>query len=285
MMLALTVRCAAPAMGRCTTALPRAPTLAATVRLFTTSSVPKLLAPARLPRHYSTPPASIPPADYDGMPRYPNFTPGGALRAMDYIGTVAFAMSGCITAGLTGMDLLGCVVVGTITSIGGGTIRDLLIGNSPVFWVVEYEYLIMCLVVATATFFFLVAFGQKDEPALLWWADTVGVGAFCVIGAQNGIRRGCHPLICVACGMFTATFGGAIRDVLCNRPVRILHSHAEIYASTAIAGATVYMATKVAGLPLVYRIGTGFTVAAVLRIVATEKGIRLPVLPEKVRFS
>eukprot|EP00667_Euglena_gracilis_P014203 EG_transcript_14694 len=262
------------------------PAQLAAVRVFATFAAPSCrpASPAPLRRLYSSG-TPAPPPDYDGMPRYPNLTPGGTLRAMDYVGTVAFAMSGCITAGLTGMDLLGCVVVGTITSIGGGTIRDLLIGNSPVFWVEEYEYLIMCLVVATATFVYLVVFGQKDEPALLWWADTVGLGAFCVIGAQNGIRRGCHPLICVACGMFTATFGGVVRDVLCHRPVRILHSHAEIYASTALAGATAYMAAKAAGLPLVYRIGTGFAVAVSLRILATEKGIRLPVLPEKVRFS
>ena len=68
------------------------------------------------------------------------------------------------------------------------------------------------------------------------WADAFGVGAFAVIGAQNGIRKGLHPLVCIICGMFTATFGGMIRDVLCQKPPRILHSHAEIYASTALTG-------------------------------------------------
>jgi uncharacterized membrane protein YeiH len=231
------------------------------------------------------PPPLPPPKDYDGMPRYPNATPGGVLRSMDYIGTVAFAMSGCTTAALTGMDLLGCVLVGTITSLGGGTVRDLLIGNSPVFWVEEYEYLLICIVVAAVTFAYLLNLGKTDEPALLWWADTLGLAAFCVIGAQNGLRKGLHGVVCAACGMFTGCFGGVIRDVLCHRPVRILHSHAEIYASTALAGAAVYVLAKRAGLTLVYRIATGFSTAFALRYAASTLNLRLPVLPEGIRFS
>jgi len=212
----------------------------------------------------------------DGMPRYPDFTSGGALRAMDYVGTVAFALSGCVTAGTAGMDLLGCILVGTITSIGGGTVRDLLIGNSPVFWVEETEYVLICIVVAVLTFFFWHLFNDPNDR-LLWWADTVGVGAFCVIGAQNGIRKSLAPIICAACGMFTATFGGVIRDVLCDRPVRIMHSHAEVYASTALCGASVYVVLKkYTKLVTVYRIAAGFGTAVALRYVAASQNVRLP---------
>ena len=90
----------------------------------------------------------------DGLTRYPTLTsPNGMLRTLDWIGTVAFATSGTITAGYAGLDLLGCTIVGTITSLGGGTVRDLLIGNSPVFWVQEYEYILLCIAASVCTFF------------------------------------------------------------------------------------------------------------------------------------
>jgi len=129
------------------------------------------------------------------------------------------------------MDLLGCSVVGTLTAVGGGTVRDLLLGNQA-FWVAEWEYIVLCLASAGAT---LACWKQLDEAgivkedgALFWAGDTLGIGAFCVIGAQNAVRMGLHPVICILCGVCTSTFGGVMRDVLCNRPVRILHSKSEV---------------------------------------------------------
>lgn len=173
------------------------------------------------------------------------------------------------------MDLLGCVIVGTITSIGGGTVRDILIGNVPVFWVEEHEYVTICVVVAALTFFLWHMIDDPDNK-ILWWADTIGVGAFCVIGAQNGIRKGLVPMICVICGMFTATFGGVIRDVLCKRPVRIMYSTAEVYASTALAGASMYVLARQMRFAVLYRITAGFTTAVTCRYIAATNNVRLP---------
>ncbi|KAG5182247.1 UPF0126 domain-containing protein [Tribonema minus] len=221
-----------------------------------------------------------PPPHEDGLTRYPSLSsPQGVLRGLDLFGTVVFAYSGCVTAGQAGMDLLGCTIVGTITAVGGGTVRDLLLGNTPVFWMTETEYLYICLAAAVGTFFTYSALAEQGfttDSELLNWADALGVGAFCVIGAQNAVRRRLSTAICVACGMFTATFGGVIRDVLCQRPPRILHSHAEIYASTALVGAGTYMALRRARATPMLRIAGGFGAAFALRIAAWKLQLRLP---------
>ena len=108
------------------------------------------------------------------------------------------------------------------------------------------------------------------------YLDALGVGAFCVIGAQNGIRAGVPCAAAVACGMFTATFGGVVRDVLLDRPVRILHSYTDIYATTALGGATTYMLVRAMGLPVSLRIIAGFSVAVLLRVAANKHDWRLP---------
>eukprot|EP00903_Cladosiphon_okamuranus_P006792 g6620.t1 len=216
----------------------------------------------------------------DGLTRYPTLrSPQGVLRGLDYLGTTVFAISGTITAGQVGMDLLGCIIVGTITATGGGTVRDVLLGNTPVFWMQETEYLWMCLATTVGIFFlwsYLAERGVRDDMALLNWVDAMGVGAFCCIGAQAGVRKGLSNIVCIACGMLTSTFGGVIRDVLCSRPPRILFSHCEIYASTAVLGSTVYIASRAAGLPPVVRIMSGFLAATGLRVLAFTVDIRLP---------
>lgn len=217
----------------------------------------------------------------DGMPRYPTITSAnGLLRCLDWMGTISFASSGTILAGQVGMDSLGCTLVGAITATGGGTIRDLLIGNTPVFWMAEVEYLWLILATIGVTFCF-----YKDE-----WKDTaigengiifrvtdaVGLGAFACIGAQNGIRKSLPGVVCVLCGMMTATFGGVMRDVLCSRPVRIMHSHAEIYAVTALTGSMAYVGLRQLCFSPAVSIGCGVMSAATMRYWATTQNVKLP---------
>lgn len=232
-------------------------------------------------RRCSSGPEKTPPINPDGLTRYPELnSPQGLLRLGDWIGTSAFASTGAVCAASSGMDILGCTVVGTITAVGGGTVRDVLIGNSPVFWVIEWEYIAMCIATCIATF--LVwdedseIFKRNSVSKVSFWADAGGLGVFCVIGAQNGIRAGCHPLICILCGMITATFGGVIRDTLCKRPVRILHSHAEIYATSALLGATTFVGLRALGVVPVFRIGAAVATAAATRYLAVEHHITLP---------
>ena len=181
-------------------------------------------------------------------------------------------------------------MVGAITAVGGGTVRDVLLGKLPCFWMQEWEYIALCLVSCGVTLLGyeylrehtpLFDKHDPDDGLVMWTADTLGIGAFCVIGAQNAIRTGAgmHPLICVICGMFTATFGGVTRDVLCARPPRILHSHAELYATTALAGATVYVATRAIGASTAVRVASGFGTAVGARYIASKWNIGLPHAP------
>lgn len=217
----------------------------------------------------------------DSLPRYPTGTTLGSLRFLDYLGTVSFAQSGCLLAATSGMDILGACLVGTVTAVGGGTIRDAVILGKKPFWTSETEYLYLAMATGLATF---AVYNSRDgkprnrvesvgEVAI----DSLGVGAFCVIGAMNGVRAGMPGIVTIICGMSTATFGGVVRDVLCRRQVRILHSTAEIYASTAAAGALAYVFARRLGAGVALRVGAGVGLAVALRAWAWSSGVRLPV--------
>ena len=210
------------------------------------------------------------------MPRYPSASAGGFLRASDYIGTVSFAFSGSCMAAIAGMDVFGCNLVGAITALGGGTIRDVLLGATPVFWMLEIEYLYMSI--AAATLGFAMGHPTPATPAAraLDWSDTLGVAVFAIVGARHGLRRSLPILVCTLCGLMTATFGGMTRDVLCKAPPRILHAHAELYASVALATALSYsLLTRLAVHP-----AGSFAAAMVLglslRVWALMHDVRLP---------
>lgn len=107
--------------------------------------------------------------------------------------------------------------------------------------------------------------------------DALGVGAFCVVGVMNGVRAGVGGVVCVICGVATATFGGVVRDVLCRREVRILHSRAEIYASAAMVGGGFYWLARYGGIGVWGRVLGGVGMAFGTRLVAWKWSVRLPV--------
>eukprot|EP00611_Tribonema_gayanum_P004573 TRINITY_DN1377_c0_g1_i1.p1 TRINITY_DN1377_c0_g1~~TRINITY_DN1377_c0_g1_i1.p1 ORF type:complete len:270 (-),score=67.37 TRINITY_DN1377_c0_g1_i1:797-1606(-) len=224
----------------------------------------------------------------ESMTRYPSLrSAGGLLRSLDYLGTVAFATGGAICAGRAGMDLLGCIEIGVITAMGGGTTRDLLLGQTPVFWLQEVEYLAMCIVTSIATFYawphirhmpILSASGSSDDGALPRWLDTIGLGAFAVVGTQHGIRRRLHPLATVVIATITCSFGGVTRDVMTKAPIRVMHSHAELYATTAAAGSCAYLIARAAVADPLLRMAAGFGVTVAARFAAWTLDLRLPTL-------
>ncbi len=227
----------------------------------------------------------------DGMPRYPSFnSAAGILRGSDYFGTVIFAISGSITAGSCGLDVFGASVIGTITAIGGGTIRDAIILHKQPFWVNEVEYFYMAFITAFLTFFAwplipnntsLIKDDKGGEGSALWFGDAIGVGAFTIIGAMNACRMCVHPGLAVVAGTVTATFGGLTRDIICGLPSsnsrgRILHSNSDIYATTAAIGASSYMIMRKlkCAMPIRLIFGLGSTIGA--RYLAKVYDIGLP---------
>lgn len=229
----------------------------------------------------------------EGLPRYAQFSPTGILRGFDYFGTVVFAVSGSLTAALNGCDLLGCCLVGSITATGGGTIRDVFVLRRQPFWFVEWEYMLMSLVSAAGLFFYWgdVEPGKEIFPGtglmlksksgaegnLMLWTDAIGVGAFSVIGAMNGISASAPFVISATCGMMTATFGGVVRDVLLNIPPRILHPYSDAYAPIAFMTAASYITMRML-LPTAhtFRIVSSVSMAVLLRYLTWTNGWRLP---------
>ncbi|RHZ27529.1 hypothetical protein DYB37_004716 [Aphanomyces astaci] len=230
----------------------------------------------------------------EGLPRWPSLTSAtGCLRTLDWFGSVVFAVSGSLTAATAGCDLLGCTLIGTITAVGGGTLRDALVLNKQPFWIEEWEYLVFSGAAAAGAFYLWGQIPAGDEViegtgltlkstdggegTLMDWGDAVGVGAFAVIGAMNGIRAQSPLLVSALCGMMTSTFGGMTRDTLLNRPVRILHPYADTYAPIAFTGAAAYLAMRaVAPQYQGLRIASCVALAVGLRQQAWTDGWRLP---------
>lgn len=159
------------------------------------------------------------------------------IYMLDLLGVAVFATSGALKASQKQMDVFGFVLVAAVTGIGGGTLRDLLLGIQPVFWVARVEYLAISAALAVIVFF--VAHRLRSRQRWLVWADAIGLATFCVVGAQVALSVGTPVAVAVLMGVMTATFGGVIRDVLCNEVPLILRR--EIYATAAALGALVYV--------------------------------------------
>ena len=191
---------------------------------------------------------------------------------VDLLGTAAFAVSGVLVAMEKRLDLFGVVIIAAVTAIGGGTLRDLLIGNVPVGWMARPEYLYLILV--TAVFAVLFQGRLKYLRRSLFLFDTIGIGLFTLVGIEKGLAAGLSPVICVALGTMTACFGGVIRDILCNEIPVIFRK--EIYATACIAGGALYFGLLEAGLPETYAYLGGIFLVIAVRIVAVRFHIALP---------
>ena len=213
----------------------------------------------------------------NSLTRWPSIKSSqGLLRLFDWIGTISFAASGCISAGNVGMDLLGCYIVGCITALGGGTIFDCLIGKKPVFWVHEWEYLILCLTTSSLTFSKYKNKNLSKASLLLRLTDTIGLGTFSVIGTQSAMNLKLHPIICLLSGIGTASFGGIIRDVLCKQEVRILYSNRELYASSAFVGSLSYLILSKLNVLNFVRIFLSIILSIISRNLAIKNNLILP---------
>lgn len=163
---------------------------------------------------------------------------------LDLIGTTAFAMSGALTAINKKLDPFGVFIIAFVTAVGGGTLRDMMIGRTPVSWMLDLRYVYLIIF----GFVLAVIFRKKLDRLRrsLFLFDTIGLGVFTLIGLERGIIFGLHPVICIALGTMTACFGGVIRDILCNEIPVIFRR--EIYATICILGGIVFFALKAINL-------------------------------------
>jgi len=159
---------------------------------------------------------------------------------LDLIGTTAFAMSGALTAINKKLDPFGVFIISFVTALGGGTLRDILIGRTPVTWMLDLRYVYLIIFGFALAVIFRKKLDRLRTSLFLW--DTIGLGVFTLIGLERGIIFGLHPVICIALGTITACFGGVIRDILCNEIPVIFRR--EIYATICILGGIVFFALK-----------------------------------------
>lgn len=181
---------------------------------------------------------------------------------LEMLGTAAFAISGALAASRKNMDIFGFSVLALMPSIGGGTIRDLVIGRTPVFWIEDSRYVTVAIICAIIVFFAPYKVGSRRR--VLIWMDAMGLALFAALGTKISLTHGTGPVVAVMLGVTTAVTGGMIRDMICNEIPLILTG--EIYATAAfVAGGTLVIADSFGippGLALASAVLAGFAVRA-----------------------
>jgi len=196
-------------------------------------------------------------------------------RTLDLIGVFVFAISGALLAVRKGFEIVGVTSLALVTALGGGTIRDLVLGDTPPAAFGNVWYLVVALAAAAVVFFFHAAIDARVNRAVLIF-DAAGLGLFCVTGSLKAATFGTSVVGAVLIGVISATGGGIIRDVLANEPPSIFHRDSRLYAIPAALGATVVVATWRNDL---YSGGVAAAVAAgvfSIRIAALRFGWRAP---------
>lgn len=194
------------------------------------------------------------------------------IITLDWFGVVVFAITGALVASRNQMDLIGFALLGVVTGIGGGTLRDVLLGIKPIFWVERPAYLIVCLCVAVVVFF--TAHLIQSRYRLLLWLDGVGLALFATAGAERAINAGAGMSVAVLMGVITGTFGGIVRDML-SQERSIIFSR-EIYVTAAVSAALVYVLLLEIGMVREVALGTGIACGFCLRAGALSFGWVLP---------
>jgi uncharacterized membrane protein YeiH len=158
------------------------------------------------------------------------------LDVIEILGIMTFAFSGALAAMQKKLDVFGILVLTFVTAIGGGTIRDLIIGSLPVSWLQDLQVSYTITLSYIISLFFSRYIRKMKHT--LFWLDTIGLALFCVVAIGKGIHFHLHPMICIALGTITGCFGGIIRDVLLNEIPYVFRK--DVYASACIAGGLIY---------------------------------------------
>jgi uncharacterized membrane protein YeiH len=199
------------------------------------------------------------------------------FHLLDIIGTMAFAMSGALTAMNKKLDPFGVFIIAFVTAVGGGTLRDIMIGRTPVGWMRDINYVYVIVIGFILAILFRKKFDRLRTSLFLF--DTIGLGVFTLIGLEKGISVGLHPVICIALGTMTACFGGVIRDILCTEIPVIFRR--EIYATICILGGIVFFLLRKLDLDNDVLYLTTSLVIISVRLMAVKFKWYLPTLEHK----
>lgn len=190
-------------------------------------------------------------------------------------GVAVFAISGGLAAGEKKLDWVGVVALGVITSLGGGTIRDLLLQREQIFWIANTVYLWVALI---ASVFTIVCFRFIASPVRsLLIADAIGLAMFSILGAQVAELEGATPLVVLVMGVLTGVAGGAMRDVLTSEIPMVFRGTETLYSVASLGGVLTYLIAQQLGFHRDAAALSGVGVAVALRFAAIRWDIRLPV--------
>ena len=181
------------------------------------------------------------------------------LQIAEYLGVFVFALSGGLAASRKQMDLFGVLVVSMLPAIGGGTLRDIIL-DQPVFWLND-QLSILIAVIAGLVIYFVRE--KIEQWKTLVWLDALGLALFAAVGAEKTAELGFGPVIVVLMGTITASFGGLIRDIVCNEIPLILRK--DIYATAALVGSAMFWLVSLTGLPGELSFGVAFLTAFAIR--------------------
>jgi uncharacterized membrane protein YeiH len=189
------------------------------------------------------------------------------IYILNLVGVYVFAISGTLTAIYNKFDVVGATIIGFITALGGGTLRDILIGETPVGWMQDTVSLWVILAAVITSYVFRQSIQKLRKGMFLF--DTIGLGLLTILGLQKTLELGLSPVIAVLMGVVSAVFGGVIRDVLSNVVPLIFRS--EIYASACVAGALVFLVLDGFSVPLELSMIVAMVVVFLIRYFAVKR--------------
>ncbi|MEL6527149.1 MAG: trimeric intracellular cation channel family protein [Chloroflexota bacterium] len=194
------------------------------------------------------------------------------LYILDLFGTVVFAMTGSLVARDKNMDVFGVVVIATVTAVGGGTLRDVILGTTPVFWVNDPNYISVAILGVILTVILIRLNWLPNRPLLI--ADAFGLALFTVIGTQAALDVEVDWQIAIIMGIMSSVAGGVIRDILSSEiPLVLRH---EIYATASLCGAVAYL-LLLSVMPSILAITISMSITLSLRLTAIWRRWSLPI--------
>ena len=191
---------------------------------------------------------------------------------IDLAGTLVFAISGALAAYQHRFDLFGAITLAIVTSVGGGTIRDLMIGSTPVGWLSDMNYLYIIFSSIIVCYFFREQVMGLRKTFFLF--DTVGIGLFTVLGVEKTLAAGLDPPIAIMMGVISAVFGGVVRDILVNEQPLIFRG--TLYATPCLLGGFSYMTLYYLGMPSYFLLIIPMGIVIVVRTLAVKFKWTLP---------
>lgn len=194
------------------------------------------------------------------------------IYMVDLTGTLVFAISGWLLASKKQLDFFGASVIAFITALGGGTLRDVLIGSTPVGWMQDLNYLLAIAVGIGFAIFFRKGLERLRKTLFLF--DSIGIGLFTILGLQKTLDMGLSPVIAVMMGTISAVFGGVLRDTLVNEIPLIFRK--EIYATVCVAGGLLYLALGLITVASDWRVVITIAVIITIRVLSVSQKWSLP---------